>query len=391
MADQGSSYSDAERDLADRAVAAGVEDMTPRKVKRWRGVGIIGESDERTYPGRAAGGGSRSVYGPPAVQRIVTADPIVKATSTLNEAVLVLFWRGHPVEPWGVKAAYRHGLRDLLRALSEHTFRQIGSKTSRAVADFVGARGRRTAHRDLPLRDWRERLPGTRRQRGAALERLLQGFTLTVLADEDAPDEPTPELVEASAMGEAMSERLGEIGPIDPTFPDVHVRALFRAFAFPSLRGVIGEAPFAELERARDDVKLVLAFSEVFADVVRRTTRIRWAFGFGLIADGVRAVDEALLPFVLVPGLLLARRMFPGPEIDETLHYLRSQVPLYQAHRRLLDALAESVPDVMTKVQGFGPAGFLGLTAREHTRIRTALRGWLDSNQEDAQLILEPP
>ncbi len=391
MADDRSSYSQAERDLADRAASAGVEDMTPRKVKRWRGVGIIGEPDERTYPGRAAGGGSRSVYGPQAVLRIVTADPIVKAARTLDEAVLVLFWRGHRVEGWGVKDAYRHGFRDIVELMSDRTFRAVRSRTSRAIADFVGARGRRSAHRDPKWRNWRERLPGTTRERGAALDRLLQEFTLTLLGDGSAPEEPTPEFAQASEMGEAMTERLGEIGPIVPDFPDLHVRALFRAFAFPSLRGLIDKASFAELERARDDVKLVLAFSDTFADFVRRATRMRWAFGFGLIADGVREAEEPLLPFALVPGMLLVRQMFPGPEIDQNLGYLRSELPRYEANRGLLDSLAASMPDVMARIQGFDVTGFLGLSSREQTRLRAALRAWLDANPEDARLIVEPP
>ncbi len=364
--------------------------MTPSKVKRWRGAGIIGEP-ERSYPGRAAGGGSGSIYGPEALERIVIADPIVKATSTLNEAVLVLFWRGHPVEDRAVRAAYMKGFQDLFKLITTRTVRAVGSRSSRAVADFVGSRGRRTAHRNPRLREWRERLPGTMRERGAALDRLLQDLTLTLLDDEDGPKGPTPELVQASGMGEAMTERLGEIGPIVPSFPDEHVRAIFRAFAVPSLSGLISGRPFAELEGARDDMKLTLHYFETFAHVVRRVFPSRWAFGFGLVADGARTVDEPLLPLILVPGMLLVREMFPGPEIDQSLDLYRSEMPRVEAQRRLLDALDSAAPDVMAKVKGLGPTGFLGLTGQENARLSKPLRSWHDANPEDALLILGDP
>src|SRR6266700_5263347 len=95
---EGPGSTEAERDIAERARAAGIRDMTARKAKRWRLAGIYGGPDVRSFPGRAGGGGSEASYSEVAAQEavayIVAAAPFVAHHRDLDDAILVMFWRG---------------------------------------------------------------------------------------------------------------------------------------------------------------------------------------------------------------------------------------------------------------------------------------------------------
>ena len=86
--------------------------------------------------------------------------------------------------------------------------------------------------------------------------------------------------------------------------------------AFSSARRLAGTGPMPMIDGSTPaDAQLAIRYSEVAADSVRRTMRQPWAFGWGLIADSVRAAEEPLLAFVLVN----ATRLAPGQSVSLTL------------------------------------------------------------------------
>lgn len=328
--------------------------MSAAQVRRWGNAGLIPYTPGHQGPERGR------AYPPEAVANAVeAAGLIVKQGHSIEEAVLILFSRRHPVPEPAVRAAYRSILRKV-------------SLAARAAADPLmddlspharGARWARGFARTPRGRSWRARLVGAvaeRDDKGRALTRLgrpdrprtlhpAQGLRETMsalvmlLTGAQPSGDAQRRLLQAAGLENLSPEDLAEATPTIDKLAEITdgcpLDAIMTAIDWARSVGVIAglvietgndlgiSGAVADIETT-SELELVLAAPAVVAQwqpTYEPPDDVRIGIAVATLS---RAAGPALLPY-LRPGQDLLRRLNgeQRSDIEQRLAQLASEYP----------------------------------------------------------------
>jgi hypothetical protein len=265
--------SQADHRLIAELAALGIQ-VTPRQLERWRQHGLIAT----VRHGCGRGSGSQSHYPDGTVALVTELVALLSRRRNFNDAVLVLFRRGHPLSTAVVRCAFV----DYFTAAQK----EFARMSSRADEPDALVQVRRSKEGRALLR----RL----RQAGIAEAELFAIVGALAIGGDDGANSVV-ELLEAGGFMRMAAELLD-----DDTMQAL--RELFHGFGLAAMTSAIVGAEDADLERMRDAAAVIVPFIANFIALLAFSHQERNVPGFG------QNRDEELQAAQFVPFLLFAQQ-----------------------------------------------------------------------------------
>jgi hypothetical protein len=351
-----------DQQLVDALAARGVE-VSCRQARRWREGGQLPKPVRRGL-GQPTGGSTVS-YTEEAIDQAECLVRCLDEYGSLDEATVVLFWRGYEPRERALKGAYSN----LLEGLLKDARKSVSSDEAWAVAESAAGRISRRAAQVPGARQARDRL----QQKNRAWRLIdvltnlivvllggnakLQQETLLALGIEAIPDLPP----EAAALfsASAVSEEAAGV-------------------TLPALQKTIKRASLAELRRARSDLAVIREFARTFSAIAIRAAGAD--LGLGIFAD---TLDDDLACAQAIPVIALKRKQ-AGRGFDEGVANLKQFIPALQA----TNAFADSIPAHWHPYMGPNGAVLLAQAPQtEQEAVLAAMRVWAKDHPKEAALI----
>ncbi len=329
----------ADQELISGAKQAGAL-VSQRQLKRWRAAGLLPSPTRR---GLGRGRGSRSVYPPGTLERVLALARLPRRARTPGAAVLSLFALGYEVE----EAALRRAHSDWVMQTEERLRQGAGSADPLDMAEAAAMRMlgpflrtrlgrqylRRLRHRGEPPRD--------------VLVSAMTGLTSLVVSGEPSSSEAIREYLDAAGAPQALARAgLSPEQAMRELLADPAVLQGLAAISLRRLASTFADASMDELDQARR------ALASIFGWLRGPGLTLLAASLVGPLVAGMDAEYLSILERDLVgratvgvPVLLEARRLL-GNQLPSFLAWLgglpggaAGQPPEVSDKHRLSDTL----------------------------------------------------